>query len=275
MAVPRRALRLGVVAAMCCLCLGIATLSDATWAGGTSVATTHPPSNPGDIAPLVLSSLGPAYAVVTQGPLVASDFASYSPNPRAAAVALHQLSTESGFRTYLRAWSSSNAQSGVIDLVIRFPNDQAATRYLVAQRKTMTSTPYVRRAAVTSVPGATRFSYLVNQPQAGVGQFIDFADGRYVSTLTFKFSDKSAQRCDRITVGQRQSSGPVSTSRISAKPLSEVRQLAEWSSRAASTALGLAPVALVALGFVALGVRRQRKSPGGALSEGQVTSAAN
>jgi hypothetical protein len=275
MALALRALRFGVVAMLCFLGLGTTALSDSTWAGGATVTTTHPTSKADDLAPFVLSSLGSTYAVVTQGPLVASDFASYSPNPRAAAVALHELSTETGFRTYLRAWSSSNAKNGVIDLVIRFPSEAAATRYLAAQRKSMRTTPYVRRAALTSIPGATRFSYLVDQPQAGVGQLIDFARGQYVSTLTFN----SATNPRNVLISSRWAS---------AKALAQFRLLESAPGPSAPptnshgghpvvawTALGLAVLGMVGLGLVALRMRRLRTSPAGAMSDGQETSAAN
>jgi hypothetical protein len=146
-----------------------------------------PPPPP--LSSVVIPGLGPGYVVTTQGPLDASQFASSSPDPSAAAAALATLAGT--ISTYERGWKDGGGANEVQDLLVRFPSAVGAQVFLHAARHSLESGEIVSSGPLPGVPGARRTTYFASTTQAGVGQAITMSAGIYVNILSF-FSAASA-----------------------------------------------------------------------------------
>ena len=118
-----------------------------------AVAAEQPPA----LSSLVIAEVGPGYAVSSQGPLVASQFASGFPDPAAASSALTALAKTVG--TYARAWHTANGLDQVQDLLVRFPSATGAMAFERAARQSLELGEIVQRGPLPSVPGAERVTY--------------------------------------------------------------------------------------------------------------------
>ena len=131
----------------------------------------------------MIPDLGPGYAVTSQGPLNASQFASNAPDPSAAAGALSTLGKT--ISTYERVWQADGGLNQVQDLLVRFPNAVGAQVFLQAAQHSLESGEIVSSDPVSSIPGARRVTYFAATNQDGVGEAITMRAGVYVDLLSF------------------------------------------------------------------------------------------
>jgi len=132
---------------------------------------------------VVITDLGPGYTVTSQGPLDASELASSSPDPSAAASALATLAKT--ISTYERVWQDSGGRNEVQDLLVRFPSTVGAQVFLQAAQHSLQSGQIVSSGPLAGIPGARRTTYFGSTTQAGVGQEITMRAGIYVNLLSF------------------------------------------------------------------------------------------
>ncbi len=146
----------------------------------TSTSTTAPQSA---LATVVLSELGPGYAVTSEGPLDAGSFASSAPDPSAASGALASLGTS--IATYQREWADDGGSNEVQDLLVKFPSSAPAQIFLAAVQRSLDSGEILKSGPVAGVPGARTVKYFASTSAEGVGQAITMRAGVYVDLLSF------------------------------------------------------------------------------------------
>ena len=146
-------------------------------------AAAGPEPAPPPLSTVVIPDLGPGYAVSSQGPLQASQFASDAPDPSAAAGALSTLGRT--ISTYERVWLADGGLNQVRDLLVRFPDPAGARVFLQAAQHSLESGEIVSSDPVASIPGARRVTYFAATKQEGVGEAIAMASGVYVGLLSF------------------------------------------------------------------------------------------
>jgi hypothetical protein len=147
---------------------------------GGSAAAADAGDSLGDV---VIPNLGLGYAVTSQGPLNASQFASNAPDPSAASGALSTLGKS--ISTYERVWQADGGLNQVQDLLVRFPNAVGARVFLQAAQHSLESGEIVSSDPVPSIPGARRVTYFAATNQDGVGEAITMRAGVYVDLLSF------------------------------------------------------------------------------------------
>jgi hypothetical protein len=141
------------------------------------------PQEPPTLGTIVIPNLGPGYAVTSQGPLQASQFASDAPNPSAAAGALSTLGKT--ISTYERVWQADAGLNQVQNLLVRFPNAVGARVFLLAAQHSLESGEIVSSDAVSAIPGARRVTYFAATNRDGVGEAVTMRSGVYVDLLSF------------------------------------------------------------------------------------------
>jgi hypothetical protein len=147
--------------------------------GDAGTAAQSPPA----LGTVVIPDLGPGYAVTSQGPLQASQFASDAPNPSAAAGALATLSKT--ISTYQRVWQADGGLNQVQNLLVRFPNAVGAQVFLLAAQHSLESGEIVSSDKMPAIPGARRVTYFAATNTSGVGEAITMRAGVYVDLLSF------------------------------------------------------------------------------------------
>ena len=162
--------------------------------------------SPPTLGTIVIPNLGPGYAVTSQGPLQASQFASDAPDPSAAAGALATLGKT--ISTYERVWQADGGLNQVQNLLVRFPNATGAQVFLLAAQHSLESGEIVSSDAVSAIPGARRVTYFAATNQDGVGEAVTMRSGVYVDLLSF-FSAASGNaqpispaNAERVAVAQ-------------------------------------------------------------------------
>lgn len=148
---------------------------------GGHAAGASGPARP--LGSVVVPDLGPGYAVTSQGPLDASEFASSSPDPSAASSALATLAKT--ISTYERVWQDAAGRNEVQDLLVRFPSAVGAQVFLQAAQHSLQSGEIVSSGPLAAVPGAHRTTYFASTTEVGVGQAITMRAGVYVDLLSF------------------------------------------------------------------------------------------
>jgi hypothetical protein len=182
---------------------------------------------PSTLGTVVIPDLGPGYAVTSQGPLQASQFASDAPDPSAAAGALSTLGKT--ISTYERVWQADGGLNQVQNLLVRFPNPTGAQVFLQAAQHSLESGEIVSSDSVPSIPGARRVTYFAATNQDGVGEAVTMRSGVYVDLLSF-FSAAS---------GNAQPISPANAERVAqAQYTAMTRAPGGASSVAASTGGG-------------------------------------
>jgi hypothetical protein len=146
----------------------------------TSTSTTALPS---PLATVVLSELGPGYAVTSEGPLDAGSFASSAPDASAASGALASLGTS--ISTYQREWADGGGSNEVQDLLVKFPSTAGAQIFLAAMQRSLDSGDILSSGPVAGVPGARTVKYFAATSAEGVGQAVTMRVGVYVDLLSF------------------------------------------------------------------------------------------
>jgi hypothetical protein len=131
----------------------------------------------------VISSLGPGYTVVSEGPLNPSELASRWPDPAAAAGALATLARTTS--TYERVWEDDGGANQVQDLLVAFPSVLGAQAFQQVAQHALQSGEIVSAGALAPIPGARRTVYFASTPRAGVGQAITMRAGTDVDLLSF------------------------------------------------------------------------------------------
>jgi hypothetical protein len=156
---------------------------------------------------VVITDVGPGYAVTSQGPPDASEFASSSPDPSAVAGALATLART--ISTYERVWQDAARHNEVQDLLVHFPSAPAAEVFLAAAEHALRSGEIVSSGPLPAVPGAHRTTYFSSSTQSGIGEAITVRAGVYVDLLSF-FSAASGNTqpitpadAERVAVAQR------------------------------------------------------------------------
>jgi hypothetical protein len=167
--------------ASCALLLTTLAWTGITAAAGAANSGAAP--SPPTLGRVVIPDLDPGYAVTSQGPLNASQFASNAPDPSAAAGALSTLGKT--ISTYERVWQADAGLNQVQDLLVRFPNALGAQVFLRAAQHSLESGEIVGSESVTSIPGARRVTYFAATSQTGVGEAITMRTGVYVDLLSF------------------------------------------------------------------------------------------
>jgi hypothetical protein len=154
----------------------------------TSTSTAAPPS---PLATVVLSELGPGYAVTSEGPLDAGSFASSAPDASAASGALASLGTS--ISTYQREWADDGGSNEVQDLLVKFPSTAPAQIFLAAMQRSLDSGDILSSGPVAGVPGARTVKYFAATSAEGVGQAVTMRVGVYVDLLAFFSASGAAQ----------------------------------------------------------------------------------
>ncbi|HXN61127.1 MAG TPA: hypothetical protein VN886_11820 [Acidimicrobiales bacterium] len=154
----------------------------------TSTSTAAPPS---PLATVVLSELGPGYAVTSEGPLDAGSFASSAPDASAASGALASLGTS--ISTYQREWADNGGSNEVQDLLVKFPSTAPAQIFLAAMQRSLDSGDILSSGPVAGVPGARTVKYFAATSAEGVGQAVTMRVGVYVDLLSFFSASGAAQ----------------------------------------------------------------------------------
>jgi hypothetical protein len=139
--------------------------------------------SPLTLGTIVIPNLGPGYAVTSQGPLQASQFASDAPDPSAAAGALATLGKT--ISTYERVWQADGGLNQVQNLLVRFPDAAGAQVFLLAAQHSLESGEIVSSDTVSTIPGARRVTYFAATNQDGVGEAVTMRSGVYVDLLSF------------------------------------------------------------------------------------------
>jgi len=221
------------------------------------------PSPP--LGSVVIPALGPGYAVTSQGPLDASEFASSSPNPSAAASALATLAGT--ISTYERVWQDSGGLNEVQDLLVRFPSTVGAQVFLQAAQHSLQSGEIVSSGPLPAVPGAHRTTYFASTTQAGVGQAITMRAGVYVDLLSF-FSVASGNTqpitpadAERLAVAQHKAMVAAPGGAAALAPTTSKKGVSLGSVGLAALVVAVLAAALVTP--VALRRRRARSTAGG------------
>jgi hypothetical protein len=178
---PTRTLGLTLALALALTGSGVVLLVLAGSAGGSAAAADADAAD--SLGDVVIPNLGPGYAVTSQGPLNASQFASNAPDPSAASGALSTLGKS--ISTYERVWQADGGLNQVQDLLVRFPNAVGAQVFLQAAQHSLESGEIVSSDPVASIPGARRVTYFAATNQDGVGEAITMRAGLYVDLLSF------------------------------------------------------------------------------------------
>ncbi len=152
----------------------------------------------------MIPALGPGYAVTSQGPLQASQFASDAPDPSAAAGALSTLGKT--ISTYERVWQADGGLNQVQDLLVRFPDPTGAQVFLQAAQHSLESGEIVSSDPVASIPGARRVTYFAATNQDGVGEAITMRVGRLRRPAVVLLGGLGQRAAD--LPGQRRNGGP-------------------------------------------------------------------
>ena len=163
-------------------------------ATGTSTVTSTSASSTAPLSPLatvVLSALGPGYAVTSEGPLNAGSFASNAPDPSAASGALSSLGTS--ITTYQREWADEAGNNEVQDLLVKFPSTAPARIFLTAMQRSLDSGTILSSGPLAAIPGARTVKYFAATSTEGVGQAITMQTGVYVDLLSFFSASGAAQ----------------------------------------------------------------------------------
>jgi hypothetical protein len=209
---------------------------------------------------VVIPALGSGYVVSTQGPLDASQFASSSPDPSAAASALATLAAT--ISTYERGWKDGGGANEVQDLLVRFPSAVGAQVFLHAARHSLDSGEIVSSGPLPGVPGAQRTTYFASTSQAGVGQAITLSAGIYVDILSF-FSAASGNP-EPITPADAARVALAQQRAMVAAPGGDATSaLATHGVSLGSIGLAALVVAIVALAVATPGLLRRRRARGG------------
>jgi hypothetical protein len=169
----------GCCALLLMVVMGTGVPGRAAGAGAAAGAQEPPPT----LGTIVIPNLGPGYAVTSQGPLQASQFASDAPNPSAAAGALSTLGKT--ISTYERVWQADGGLNQVQNLLVRFPNAVGAQVFLLAAQHSLESGEIVSSDAVSTIPGARRVTYFAATNRDGVGEAVTMRSGVYVDLLSF------------------------------------------------------------------------------------------
>ncbi|HEX4082943.1 MAG TPA: hypothetical protein VHX40_08270 [Acidimicrobiales bacterium] len=142
----------------------------------------------------------PGTAVVTDGPLTAAQFASYSPDPAATTDLLGNLTAAGTVRTYQRVWADRQFDVAVTDLVAAFSTPAEAAAYRTGQADALATANAVTTAPVPGVPGARRDAYPITSPVAGTEQVVVLAAHNAVATLSFTLAAPTATDPEPATV---------------------------------------------------------------------------
>lgn len=214
---------------------------------------------------VVITDLGPGYTLTSQGPLDASEFASSSPDPSAAASALATLAKT--ISTYERVWQDSGGLNEVQDLLVRFPSAAGAQVFLQAAQHSLQSGQIVSSGPLAAVPGAHRTTYFASTTQAGVGQAITMRAGVYVDLLSF-FSAASGNTqpitpadAEQVAVAQHKAMVAAPGGTAAPSPATSKKGVSLDSVGVAALAVAVLAAALVTP--VVLRRRRARASAGG------------
>jgi hypothetical protein len=219
------------------------------------------PDRPPALAKVVIPNLGAGYAVVSQGPLDAGQFATSSPDPSAASAALHTLS--GSITTYQRVWQDGGRNNEVQDLVVRFSTVSGARSFLGAAQRSLTSGEIVSSVTLPAIPGAHRTTYFATTTQVGVGQAITMRSSDYVALLSF-FSSNAASNTEPIspadaqTIALAQHDALLKALRQAARPV--VPPAGRSSSPWGWAALSVAAIVLVLLVTVVWRYRRAQSA---------------
>jgi hypothetical protein len=134
------------------------------------------------LSSVVLSSLGPGYTVVNDGPLTLGALAPVFP---AAAIIRDALASD-GASTYQRTWQDASHTDKIQILLVRFNSETGAHSFWSSLRGLLAS---ARTMSTQSVPGMShtfRTTYFAkSSSQVGVGQVIVVDSGSAVATLSF------------------------------------------------------------------------------------------
>ncbi len=144
------------------------------------------------LADVVVRRGPPGTAVVTEGPLTAAQFASYSPDPAATTDLLRTLTTGGTVRTYQRVWADRPFGVAVTDLVAAFSTPTEAAAYQKGQDDALATATAVTTAPVPGIPGAHRDAYPITSPVVGTEQVVVLADHDAVATLSFTIAAPTA-----------------------------------------------------------------------------------
>jgi hypothetical protein len=167
----------------CCALLLMVVMGTGVPGGAAVAGAATGAQEPPTLGTIVIPNLGPGYAVTSQGPLQASQFASDAPNPSAAAGALSTLGKT--ISTYERVWQADGGLNQVQNLLVRFPNAVGAHVFLLAAQHSLESGEIVSSDAVSAIPGARRVTYFAATNRDGVGEAVTMRSGVYVDLLSF------------------------------------------------------------------------------------------
>ena len=191
------------------------------------------------------SQIGP-----NDGPVDASTFASYSPDPIVATATFQRYQSQPGFAAWIVTWednaNQNNAQNYVVDLAFHFANPANAEQFVsdfgngLAQ-----STPQNQTFAVPSIPGARGFTVNAagssqQQPQINL-QMVVFQSGSYAGEML------TGERTDASNTN------PISSSTVITLAYRQFLHFGGTTAATATTSNGsLAVILLVGAGVLLL-----------------------
>lgn len=204
---------------------------------------------------VVLSTLGPGYSVVNDGPLTVG---ALSPVFPAAAIIKDALDGES-VGTFQRTWQDAGQANKVQILLVRFSSATTAHSFWSTLRGKLASAHTLSTRAVLGVPHGFRTTYFAaSASQVGVGQVVVFDSGSTVGALSFFSSDAHPiSLFDARNMAQVQIAaiGPVSIQVIQPHPTNRPDHLWDWIG------LGIACALVVLIVPQVIAVRRKRPRP--------------
>jgi hypothetical protein len=276
----RRGARLGAL----CLALGALgvlpfalPLLTATGPAGavttTTVATPSPTAASRALFAHLLNLVPPGFMLIEQGPLSAAQFASYSPNPPAAADALATLQQSRAFATGAKAWIDASSFNGIVDLVVALPTAADANAYRAGQIAPLDGALDTKKARVGGIPGGLHYSFLTPVPSNGVEQVVVFSVGRYAATVRFislatkgNAAPFTAAQADSLSVDQYRLL--AAAARADSPPPAGGSHVLGW------VALGVA-AGLVLIGLAGLVFRRKKPDRAGGTTRAEPPQAAS
>ena len=144
------------------------------------------------LADVVVRRGPPGTAVVTEGPLTAAQFASYSPDPADDDRPAPNAHAGGTVRTYQRVWADRSFGVAVTDLVAAFSTPTEAAAYQKGQDAALATATAVTTAPVPGIPGAHRDAYPITSPVVGTEQVVVLVDHDVVATLSFTVAAPTA-----------------------------------------------------------------------------------
>jgi hypothetical protein len=218
---------------------------------GVGVAAGSVEAQP--LSDVVLSTLGPGYAVVNDGPLTVGALTPVFP----AATIIRNALTQDSVPTFQRTWQDASHADKIQILLVRFNSANSAGAFWNTLHGQLAAAHTLSTQPVPGMPGSFRTTYFAaSSSQVGVGQVIVIKSGSTVATLSFFSSGSRAISlfaARNIAQVQVAAIGPVSLPVVQAHHATRSDHLWDWIGLGIAAAL----VVVLAAGLVVAGRNRR------------------